>query len=89
MVARVARIGQLTRIVVLASLIALAMSAVAQAATTTFYASPAGRDGNPGTKARPFRTLDRARDAARKVPRPLRGTWSCGCVTVSIACPTR
>ena len=67
------RIAQLTRVVALACLIALAASAVAQAATRTFYVSPTGRDRNPGTKARPFRTLDRARDAARNVSRPLHG----------------
>ena len=67
----VASIATLARALVLGLLIAVGASAVAQAATT-FYVSPAGRDGNPGTKARPFRTLYRARDAARKVPRPLR-----------------
>lgn len=38
-----------------------------------FYVSPSGSDRNPGTNARPFRTLDRGRDAARKVRRPLHG----------------
>ena len=31
-----------------------------------FYVAPSGRDGNPGTKARPFATLGRARDALRQ-----------------------
>ncbi len=30
-----------------------------------FYVAPDGDDANPGTKARPFRTLERARDAVR------------------------
>jgi hypothetical protein len=69
----VARIAQPTRVVVLACLIALAAAAGAQAATTSFYVSPTGSDRNPGTKARPFHTLDRARRAARRVSRPLHG----------------
>jgi hypothetical protein len=56
---------------VLAFLMAVGASAVAQGATTTFYVSPTGSDGGSGTKARPFRTLYRARDAAREVRRPL------------------
>lgn len=31
----------------------------------TFYVSPKGADTNPGTKAKPFASLERARDAAR------------------------
>jgi hypothetical protein len=69
----VARIAQLTRVVAFCCFIALGASAVAQAATTTFYVSPGGVDRNPGTKTRPFRTIDRARRAARNVPRPLHG----------------
>ena len=64
---------QLARVLILAGIIVLGASVAAQAATTTFYVSPSGSDRNPGTKARPFRTLDRARDAARKVRRPLHG----------------
>ncbi len=30
-----------------------------------FYTAPGGDDGNPGTRTRPFRTLERARDAVR------------------------
>jgi hypothetical protein len=33
-----------------------------------FYVSPHGSDRNPGTKAKPFATLERARDAARSAP---------------------
>jgi hypothetical protein len=69
----VARIAQLAGVVVVVCLIALAASSVAQAASTSFYISPRGSDQNPGTRAHPFRTLDRARDAARHVPRPLHG----------------
>ncbi len=34
-----------------------------------FFVSPEGNDGSPGTKAQPFRTLEAARDAVRKVDR--------------------
>ena len=33
----------------------------------TFYLSPNGADGNPGTETQPFRTLERARTAVRAV----------------------
>ena len=36
---------------------------------TTLYVSPTGKDANPGTKARPFATLERARDAVRQLQR--------------------
>ena len=47
------------------------------------YVSPDGSDDNPGTEAAPFRTLEKARDAAREVIRTaaedvrinLRGGW--------------
>lgn len=32
-----------------------------------FYVAPSGRDGNPGDKARPFATLQRARNEVRKL----------------------
>jgi len=35
-------------------------------ATPWFYVAPNGDDANPGTAARPFRTLERARDAMRE-----------------------
>jgi Fn3 associated/Right handed beta helix region/GH141 insertion domain len=35
----------------------------------TFYVSPKGQDANPGTKARPFATFERARDAVRDLLR--------------------
>jgi hypothetical protein len=66
-----ARIARLIGAVVLVTAIACGATAVAQAATRTFYVSPRGSDRNPGTKAQPFRTLYRARNAVRKVRRPL------------------
>lgn len=35
-----------------------------------FYVSPSGRDDQPGTRERPFATLERARDAVRRVKNP-------------------
>ncbi len=72
--------GRASRALVVVCVIALAASLVAQArasparrpASTVFYVSPRGSDSNPGTQARPFRTLVRARNAARRVRRPLR-----------------
>jgi len=47
-------------------LIAVACLALAPAAFgADFYISLKGSDGNPGTRAKPFATLDRARDAVR------------------------
>ena len=66
MVLAVGRIGQLLGVVVIACLITLGASAVAQGAATSFYVSPGGNDHNPGTRAQPFRTLGRARVAARR-----------------------
>ena len=37
-----------------------------------FYVSGKGNDSNPGTKDKPFATLEAARDAVRKLPRPLK-----------------
>ena len=34
---------------------------------TSFYVSPAGNDGNPGTKEQPFQTITKARDAVRAI----------------------
>jgi hypothetical protein len=42
----------------------LAGSQAAQAAARTYYVSPSGSDGNPGTSpAKPFRTLQKAADS--------------------------
>ena len=46
----------------------IAASCPVATAATEFYVSPVGDDNNPGTKAKPFATLARARDAARQVP---------------------
>ena len=45
------------------------LSAGAAAQVREFWVAPAGADANPGTKERPFRTLVRARDAARLADR--------------------
>ena len=34
---------------------------------TGFYVAPDGKDGNPGTKEKPFATVEAARDAVRKI----------------------
>ncbi|MDF7825477.1 carbohydrate-binding protein [Pontiellaceae bacterium B12227] len=39
----------------------------AHAAQQEFYVSPKGNDRNPGTKAKPFQSLEKARDAVRRV----------------------
>jgi len=50
-------------LILLGALTMMAATAVAQ----DFYVSPSGDDASPGTQAKPFRTLERARDAVRKV----------------------
>lgn len=47
----------------LCTLVMLSSSVLAQ----EFHVSPTGDDANPGTKAKPFSSLTRARDAVRKV----------------------
>src|SRR5207249_5929857 len=37
------------------------------ASATDFYVATNGSDANPGTRAKPFATLERARDAARNL----------------------
>ena len=50
----------------------LASSAAAAGAPgASFHVSPSGSDDSPGTQTRPFRTLEAARDAVRKLKRPL------------------
>lgn len=46
-------------------LVLLAFCSMAQLRSEELYVSPKGADSNPGTKARPFASLERARDAAR------------------------
>ncbi len=49
-----------------AAALAIALAApLAASADATFFVSPRGADANPGTKARPFATPQRARDALR------------------------
>jgi hypothetical protein len=56
-----------------AALASLPASVVASA--IGLYVAPGGNDANPGTKAKPFATLERARDAVRELKRvgPLKG----------------
>ena len=46
----------------LAALVAFASPAVAE---TVFHVAPTGNDLNPGTRSKPFATLERAREAVR------------------------
>jgi hypothetical protein len=41
--------------------------AAAPAGAVEFFIAPNGNDANPGTRGRPFATLERARDAARQL----------------------
>lgn len=43
------------------------------APTTIYHVSPTGSDSNNGSAGAPFRTLERARDVIRALPRPLPG----------------
>jgi len=54
---------------ILVVLLCLATLAAAQPDGASLFVSPQGDDANPGTQARPFRTLDAARDAARRTDR--------------------
>ena len=51
---------------------ALWTGASAPAAGHTFYVSPTGDDGNPGTESKPFATITRARDEVRTVNREMK-----------------
>lgn len=44
---------------------------VSSAAAADFYVSPDGSDANPGTEAKPFKTLEAARNSARKIETPV------------------
>ena len=48
-------------------LIALLLALPAWLHAAEFYVAPTGNDANPGTEAQPFATLERARDAVRKL----------------------
>ena len=68
--------GGLTTIVACCSLLlgSLGLTQSARAAAQrTFYLSPTGNDGVPGSEAKPFKTLDRARDAVRAVNQRMAG----------------
>jgi hypothetical protein len=64
----------------LARIIASALALVTTAAATEFYVASGGGDANPGTRAKPFATLERARDEVRS----LKGSAAVGGVTVWI-----
>ena len=39
----------------------------------TFYVAPGGSDANPGTEAKPFATIEKARQAVRAVNKDMTG----------------
>jgi hypothetical protein len=55
----------------IASLVLFLAPTFAWAATTTLYVSPKGNDTNPGTEAKPFATLEKARQAVRKLTKDM------------------
>jgi len=59
---------------VLAPLLAvhLALLAAAASAQVTYFVSPEGNDGNPGSKSKPFRTLEKARSVVRSENRRMK-----------------
>jgi parallel beta-helix repeat protein len=59
---------------IMKQLLAAFLSLLASTACATdFYVSPTGIDSNPGTREKPFATLERARDGARAVHKPGQG----------------
>jgi len=54
---------------ILSPVLALIVARIAVAAPT-FYVAPDGNDADPGTRAKPFATITRARDAARELKMP-------------------
>ena len=63
-----------TRHFFVASSILFLTSAVALAAAQpTFYVAPGGSDANPGTEAKPFATLEKARQAVRAINKDMTG----------------
>lgn len=65
----ISRIVKTSTSQVLVGLLFLSLSAVdiVYCEEVEFFVSPGGNDAQPGTKAHPFRTLEAARDAVRKV----------------------
>src|SRR5208337_2456402 len=57
----------LTSRLLLALASSLATALPARCAASDFYVSLTGNDANPGTKAKPLGTLERAREAVRKL----------------------
>ena len=49
----------------LAVLASVLLAPLAWLQAAEFHVAPGGNDANPGTKAKPFATLERARDASR------------------------
>ena len=45
---------------------ALALAGLPARADSAFYVATNGSDANPGTRGRPFRTFERAREAVRR-----------------------
>lgn len=52
---------------VAAAILVVAVHASSPAAPVEYYVAPNGNDANPGTPNKPFKTLERARDAIRKL----------------------
>jgi hypothetical protein len=72
----------LRKIVRFQALMAVCLATAWQAQAEDLHVSPEGKDGNPGSKAAPFRTLAAARDAARDAARRLAGKEA---VTIHVA----
>lgn len=51
----------------------LLVAGAGAAVQATFYVSPTGSDANAGTKAAPFKTLEKARDAVRAINKSMTG----------------
>jgi len=60
------RTTPMRRVLQCISLLAVAVVATVNASGRELFVSPVGDDANPATKARPFRTLEAARDALRR-----------------------
>ena len=76
-------VGQKSRIALRALLLILVILGLADpsSARADYYIAPTGVDTNPGTRAEPFATLERGRDAVRKLKMQGDGKLS-GAVTV-------
>jgi len=54
-------------------------------ATQNYFLSPSGNDGNDGSKDKPFRSFQRARDAIRSLKRTMNGKLPSGGAIISAA----